>query len=109
MSASRRKLSVTMPVTGVHHCPGDFDSVCCLNCEMHLGLTQPESEEPARLIGTCGECGRWYLLDWHPSFREGLMVLLPDHADLLKIFASLRITKTQAESNDDDESASCEG
>ena len=83
--------------------------VCCLNCDTNLGLSQPESEEPARLIGTCGECGRWYLLDWHPNFREGLMILLPDHAEVLESFAGLRITKAQAEGDGGDEPASCEG
>ncbi len=100
MSPPARKLSVTMPVAGVHHCPGDLASACCPGCDHHLGLTQPESEEPARLIGTCPECGRWYLLDWHPGSSEGLMVLLPDHQDLLRIFRALGMTGPCSEGHD---------
>ena len=88
MAKTHSSLSVTMPVTGVTHCPGDPEWVCCLSCGEHLGLVQPESDEPERLVGFCGGCGRWYLLDWHPGSLEGLMLLLPKHEDLLREFAS---------------------
>ncbi len=87
MSSTGRTLSMTLPVTGVSHCSGDAEWVCCLGCEHPLGLVQPESEDPSRLIGTCDECGRWYLLDWHPGAREGVMLLLPDHGVLLRTYA----------------------
>jgi hypothetical protein len=83
MPAPLRPVTVTMPVVGVEPCGARADWVCCLGCDQPLGLTQPEAEEPSRLVGTCGECGRWYLLDWHPGSGEGLMLLLPTHEGLL--------------------------
>ncbi len=89
MTSPPLSLSVTMPVTGVWPCPDDAEHVCCLGCGEQLGLTQPETEEPERLVGTCGGCGRWYLLDWHPGSRKGLMLLLPAHDELLHGYSSL--------------------
>jgi hypothetical protein len=89
MTSPRLSLPVTMPVTGVWHCAEDSEIVCCLNCGERLGLTQPETDEPERLVGTCAGCGRWYLLDWHPGSRKGLMVLLPGHEELLEGYAGL--------------------
>ncbi|ODU01916.1 MAG: hypothetical protein ABS79_01065 [Planctomycetes bacterium SCN 63-9] len=80
-------LALILPVTGVSHCPENSEWVCCLHCGAHLGLSQPSTQEPERMIGTCRKCGRWYLLDWHPHASEGCMILLPDHASLLKAFA----------------------
>jgi hypothetical protein len=86
MSESARTLAVTMPVTEVLPCPDDSNWVCCLNCGAPLELYQPDTQEPQRFIGTCGQCRRWYLLDWIPQAAEGVMLLLPDHARLLGAF-----------------------
>ncbi len=89
MASLPLSLPVTMSVTGVSHCPDNSEWVCCLECGKHLGLVQPETQEPERLVGTCGNCGNWYLLDWHPGSRKGLMVLLPGHEELLHGFQRL--------------------
>jgi hypothetical protein len=86
MAESPRTLSVAMPVTGVLPCPEDSTWVCCLGCGAPLELYQPETDEPQRFIGTCNQCGRWYLLDWNPQSSEGLMLLLPDHGELIGAF-----------------------
>lgn len=86
MSESPPTLSVTMPVIAVLPCPEDSTWVCCLNCSAPLELYQPDTDEPQRFIGACGQCGKWYLLDWVPQSAEGLMLLLPDHGDLLDAF-----------------------
>jgi uncharacterized protein YbaR (Trm112 family) len=90
MAPPHLSLPVTMPVTGIAHCPVDSEWVCCLNCEQHLGLVQPETQEPERLVGICESCGRWYLIDWHPGSRQGLMILLPEHEKLLHSFTNLK-------------------
>jgi hypothetical protein len=84
MSESTRFLPVTLPVAGVLPCPEDETWVCCLNCGAPLELHQPETEDPRRFVGTCDQCGRWYLLDWVPLSGEGLMVMLPTHEELQK-------------------------
>jgi hypothetical protein len=82
MSESTRSLAVTLTVAPVLPCPEDATWVCCLNCGAPLALHQPEAEEPRRLVGTCDQCGRWYLLDWDPPSAEGHMLVLPTHEEL---------------------------
>jgi hypothetical protein len=67
MSASVRALSVTLPITPVLPCDEDATWVCCLGCGAPLELHQPDAGEPQRFVGTCDQCGRWYLLDWVPN------------------------------------------
>ena len=88
MGDSCCKLAVTMPVTRVEHCPEAAEWVACLSCQRHLGLVQPMTEEPERLVGTCEGCGRWYLIDWHPGSLQGVMLLLPDHDELLSAYGA---------------------
>ena len=82
MPGSDRFLTVTLRVGGVLPCPEETTWVCCLNCGAPLELHQPDAEEPRRFVGTCGQCGRWYLLDWDPGTAGGLMLLLPGHDEL---------------------------
>ena len=86
MSESARFVSVTLRATGVMPCPDDATWVCCLNCGAPLELHQPEAEEPRRFIGTCDQCGRWYLLDWVPLTGDGHMLLLPSYEEFQAIF-----------------------
>jgi hypothetical protein len=51
----------------------DVSDVRCTKCQSPLGLHQPDSELPDRLIGTCEGCDAWYLMD----VAKGVMVLLP--------------------------------
>lgn len=86
MSESARSLSVTLRVTGVKPCAQDATWVCCLNCNAPLELLQPDADEPRRFVGTCDQCGRWYLLDWIPPTAEGHMLLLPSYEELQATF-----------------------
>jgi hypothetical protein len=82
MSGSDRFFSVTLRVAPVQPCADDATWVCCLNCKASLEIHQPDAEEPGRFIGTCDQCGRWYLLEWAPMSTEGLMLLLPSREEL---------------------------
>ncbi|RUL87727.1 hypothetical protein [Tautonia sociabilis] len=35
----------------------------CPNCSGHLDYVQPDQFDPDRLIGTCGNCRDWYLVE----------------------------------------------
>lgn len=35
----------------------------CRACGSELALHQPDPEMPERLLGTCGDCKTWYLLE----------------------------------------------
>jgi hypothetical protein len=86
MSELSRSVSVTLRATGVKACSADAAWVCCLNCDAPLELHQPDAEEPRRFVGTCDQCGRWYLLDWVPLSSEGHMLLLPNYEELQAAF-----------------------
>jgi hypothetical protein len=86
MSESSRFVSVTLLATGVTPCPDDATWVCCLNCGSPLELHQPEAEEPRRFVGTCDQCGRWYLVDWVPLSSDGHMLLLPSYEEFQAVF-----------------------
>jgi hypothetical protein len=79
---------VTLPVAAVLPCPEGATWVCCLNCGAPLELHRPQTEEPRRFVGTCDQCGRWYLLDRVPLSAEGPMLMMPGHEELQMTIAS---------------------
>jgi hypothetical protein len=50
----------------------------CLNCSQPLSLSQPDLDSPERLLGVCGQCKRWFLIDLIADQTEGLLWRLPD-------------------------------
>jgi hypothetical protein len=53
-------------------------SLNCSHCSESLAIYQPDGYFAERLLGTCGRCGAWYLLDTVPDKDLAVMVLLPD-------------------------------
>ena len=53
----------------------------CPHCREELELHQPDATNPDRLLGTCGSCGSWYIVE---DIDGALSVLarLPDRAEL---------------------------
>jgi hypothetical protein len=52
--------------------------LCCPACQVPLNLHQPDEEQPAQLLGTCDDCGRWFFLVESEVEWEGtLMFALP--------------------------------
>ena len=86
MSESTRFVSVTLRVTGVTAMPRRRDVGLLPELRSPLELHQPEAEEPRRFVGTCDQCGRWYLVDWVPLTGEGHMLLLPSYEEFQAIF-----------------------
>ena len=54
-------------------CHADHLGVACPICDSLLMIHQPDEGSPDQLLGTCTECGSWFLIDE----RENLMVRLP--------------------------------
>jgi hypothetical protein len=51
----------------------------CRTCGEYLDLHQPDCELPDRLLGTCGNCKTWYLLnDDQESVEIAASILCPD-------------------------------
>ena len=52
--------------------------ILCARCQNALERHQPDGERPDQMLGTCNDCGTWYLID-----SEGaVMFTLPDVASL---------------------------
>ncbi len=75
--------ALTVPLTFVRltRCVEDAVRIPCLNCTHALEIHQPEVGEPERFIGTCEQCGRWYLMDCTEAQEANLMILLPDRSE----------------------------
>ena len=58
--------------------PADLDWVRCAHCHEHLDLHQPDSQSPARFLGVCEGCRRWYLVLIGPGHASAMMVVLPE-------------------------------
>jgi hypothetical protein len=53
----------------------------CRHCQEELELHQPDAANPDRLLGTCGSCGRWYMLERLGDSRS-VLARLPDRVEL---------------------------
>ncbi len=40
-----------------------IEPAVCRECGSDLDLHQPDTDLPERLLGTCGACKAWYLID----------------------------------------------
>ena len=58
--------------------PDDLGWLICVPCQLVLHHHQPDVQAPARLLGTCDGCGRWYLILMKPDGTSALMVALPE-------------------------------
>jgi hypothetical protein len=50
------------------------NEILCIHCFAPLDRHQPVESTPERLLGTCCECGAWFLIDE----EEQVIVVLPD-------------------------------
>ncbi|GAC1447453.1 MAG: hypothetical protein NVSMB9_29620 [Isosphaeraceae bacterium] len=50
------------------------DEGLCACCQCPLDRHQPDAEQPDRQLGTCGDCGTWFLID----SETGVMYSIPD-------------------------------
>ena len=50
----------------------------CLSCSGALSLSQPDLDSPERLLGVCGRCSGWFLIDLILDLGEGIISGLPD-------------------------------
>jgi len=58
--------------------PDCLAEVCCPQCNDFLAIHEPDCELPDRLLGICGGCGSWFMID----SKVGLMLRLPHPPDL---------------------------
>jgi hypothetical protein len=77
MARGARTLAIPLTMLQLSTADEEFDGEHCLDCDLSLDLHQPDTGSPGRLIGICGACGRWYLIDAVAEATDAVMVLLP--------------------------------
>jgi hypothetical protein len=58
-----------------------MDALACPDCLAPLDLHQPDENQPAHLLGTCGACSRWFsLVEIDPDCSGAVLFELPTAA-----------------------------
>lgn len=75
LPSASRSVSV---ILGLFRIPSDLNGgVCCPGCSKALVLHQPDEDDPDRLLGVCGWCSDWFLMDLVPDQEGWVVVPLP--------------------------------
>jgi len=56
----------------------DLAWVRCKRCREFLALHQPDAQAPDRLLGICGSCSLWFLIELVMDRSEMVMIELPE-------------------------------
>jgi hypothetical protein len=67
-------VTVAIPIFRIPHRSEQGLPEHCAECGGTLDVTQPDAAEPDHLLGTCGDCGAWYVLAWQEWGEHGVMV-----------------------------------
>jgi hypothetical protein len=73
-----RRVDLSLIVDHVPMPEGGLTPIACPRCQSTLCIHQPDPNFPDLLLGTCGECGNWFLVGLSPDGREALSLNLPD-------------------------------
>ena len=55
-----------------------LDSIRCQGCDAALDWSQPDPRKPAKLLGVCGRCGDWHVLDLDRRARAATCLHIPN-------------------------------
>jgi|GEM_PF-1477034 len=73
-----RPLTINWDVTALEVSgDGIVASAVCQKCRKELEIHQPQEDNPQELLATCGECGRWHLIQVASDSSEAWMFNLP--------------------------------
>lgn len=73
----KHPFSMKWNVTELEVSPDGFISPVCQKCRTELDIHQPQADDPNELLGTCNQCGGWYLIQVAPGGSEALLLNLP--------------------------------
>ncbi len=63
----------------------DAQHQVCGKCQQLLDIHQPNTEDTDRLLGTCGSCGSWFMIDLlSEESDQAVQVALPDRRRTLQ-------------------------
>jgi hypothetical protein len=87
--SSRKSVPVHLEFQSQVDSEHELSGFLCLRCESNLDINQPEAEVPERLLGVCGDCGSWYLIEIDPENESDIIVArIPDAQELRKAIES---------------------
>jgi uncharacterized protein YbaR (Trm112 family) len=58
----------------------DLATLKCQVCKGFIEIHQPNPVEPERILGTCPQCGLWYLIESQEKIDQIMVLQLPDFA-----------------------------
>ncbi len=71
------------------------ESFGCWECDSPLHFSQPDPEDPNRLIGACGDCGHWYLIE-RPEIESRLLMLELPHLTIPDMNVLAHLPRSQS-------------
>jgi hypothetical protein len=80
------QVQTTILTLNIQHVP-DFrgdpvvpESPACPRCRGELAVSQPDPEDPDRLLGICESCRHWFLIEESGANDPGMILELPTGA-----------------------------
>jgi hypothetical protein len=81
--AAAVRITISWEVTVLSVSTGELEVSSCQKCGAPLNLHQPDEDDPSHLLGTCGQCGTWHMIEVTSRGTKSLLYTLPD-AELLR-------------------------
>jgi len=81
--AAAVRITISWEVTVLSVSTGELKASSCQKCGAKLNLHQPDEDDPSHLLGTCGQCGTWHMIEVTSRGTKSLLYTLPD-AELLR-------------------------
>jgi hypothetical protein len=80
LHAISREMTVRCEATPLAITSQGIESPRCRSCESKLAIHQPDENAPEHLLGTCVDCGAWYLIEIVLDGTEAFLLDLPNIA-----------------------------
>jgi len=87
----KKNLNLTLTASRHTFSPDSPLMVACVDCKSGLDVHQPDMAQPERLLGTCEQCGAWYLLACRADRRDMVVMRLPEEAEIAEAASRLGI------------------
>src|SRR5438067_1676467 len=72
------QMTITWTVTSLTISDQGLEAPRCRACQSGLNVHQPDEDHPEHLLGTCDDCGAWYLIEVDANGTEAFLYDLPN-------------------------------
>ena len=83
MALRPRTVGISLEVRWIPATPEALVETRCPGCGGYVDLDSPVPGRSDRLLGICGKCDRWCLVDVVRGWEEAMVVLMPEPAEVL--------------------------